>query len=343
MFHHDPCSSVSIRGFLSQYLLPPCLRASVRALILLLLLNLCTLCNLWMPSAQAQELVHARIAVPSMSPEEAEDGTPDLGPGYLFWREDIGPQKLWITMGGLTGGVMLNPDDPNWATIPAEADVVLNQFALKLDDRYRWYANNTKSAWGTGSGDMITIQGGAALMRVLSLTYNAAANTITLDIDAGQAGVAPVVVYTLDLTADPQVWTEVESYTLDPALSGADGRTTATISPHVGDPLGFATFYRFTAPELPPPSINLIANTIITGDLTVSGAIPRAADIDLGVTAHTWGDHAAAGYSSVVLDGAAPATSDAPGTPGTLIQSGNFLYICIAPDTWRRTPLFDWE
>lgn len=35
----------------------------------------------------------------------------------------------------------------------------------------------------------------------------------------------------------------------------------------------------------------------------------------------------------------APATATSPGTPGQITMDNNFLYVCIAKNTWKRTAL----
>lgn len=45
---------------------------------------------------------------------------------------------------------------------------------------------------------------------------------------------------------------------------------------------------------------------------------------------------------SVISFAAAPASPTAAGVRGTLIQNGNYLYICIATNTWRRADLLTW-
>ena len=42
------------------------------------------------------------------------------------------------------------------------------------------------------------------------------------------------------------------------------------------------------------------------------------------------------------LDPQAPLSASAPGEPGTLGWDGDFVYVCIAPDTWKRAALAGW-
>jgi len=222
--------------------------------------------------AQAQPVAFSRIALPYMSQAEANATTPNLGPGYLFWLEETGPGKIFTTLGQGLGYYPINPDLPNWATAPAESPVILGGNYLQLDNRYRWQGNLTNSVWGSNDTPIIRISGNSALVRIDRLLYDSALNRVTLDIDAGAEGATPVVQYTMDLTDDPIVWTEVETYTLAPSITGPDGRTVATISPHQGDPLAFAGFYRVEMQNLAPPKIELLVKTDVTADLEIKDA-----------------------------------------------------------------------
>jgi hypothetical protein len=48
------------------------------------------------------------------------------------------------------------------------------------------------------------------------------------------------------------------------------------------------------------------------------------------------------GDQTIISFTTAPATSTSNGTQGTLIQEGNWLYICVATNTWRRIELLNW-
>lgn len=37
-----------------------------------------------------------------------------------------------------------------------------------------------------------------------------------------------------------------------------------------------------------------------------------------------------------------PASATAPGTQGQLAQDGSYLYICTAPNTWKRVGIATW-
>ncbi len=40
---------------------------------------------------------------------------------------------------------------------------------------------------------------------------------------------------------------------------------------------------------------------------------------------------------------AAPASSSSAGTAGQIAFDSSYLYVCVAANTWRRTPIDDWS
>lgn len=47
-------------------------------------------------------------------------------------------------------------------------------------------------------------------------------------------------------------------------------------------------------------------------------------------------------YTVVDFSSSPPATPTSPGTTGQVIYGGNYLYICVATDTWLRAQLLTW-
>ena len=43
--------------------------------------------------------------------------------------------------------------------------------------------------------------------------------------------------------------------------------------------------------------------------------------------------------SAPVIPTATPASSTAMGAPGTIVYDANYIYVCVATNTWKRTPL----
>ncbi|GEM_PF-1505310 len=220
-------------------------------------------------SAQVVGVV-TRVKIPFMSLTEMEVATPDLSAGFLFYKENT--SELYLTTGDeITPYLRLNPDQVEWSHL-ATREVDMKKQALDFDDRYKLQGTGTYSEWTAQGSPLIRVFGNSLLVRVLSLDHDAAGPTLIMEMDTGGEGLVPEVQYCLDLTAQPQVWTEVENYTLDPASSGSDGRVTATISPHQGAPLDFAPYYRVSLPGVPEsPEVQLLANTYIRGTLALEG------------------------------------------------------------------------
>ena len=40
--------------------------------------------------------------------------------------------------------------------------------------------------------------------------------------------------------------------------------------------------------------------------------------------------------------GTAPSTAASPGSPGTIAFDANYLYVCVATDTWKRVEILTW-
>lgn len=222
---------------------------------------------LFAPLYAQQTAEITRVKIPYMSQTEMDDATPSLDAGYLYYREDT--SELYLTTGNaLEPYYRLNPDQVEWSHL-ATREVDMKENALDFDDRYKLQGTGTYSEWTALGTPLIRVYGNSLLVRILSITYNATGPTVVLEIDTGGEGIAPTVEYSMDLTADPQVWTEVEDYTLSPATSGADGRVTATLNPHQGSPLDFAPYYRVTVPGSESAArVEILANTYIQGSIT---------------------------------------------------------------------------
>jgi hypothetical protein len=59
-------------------------------------------------------------------------------------------------------------------------------------------------------------------------------------------------------------------------------------------------------------------------------------------SAYGWGDHSTEGYLTVAAGGTAPTLATDPGTPGEIRYDADYIYICIATDTWKRAPIATW-
>jgi len=44
----------------------------------------------------------------------------------------------------------------------------------------------------------------------------------------------------------------------------------------------------------------------------------------------------------IVLSDSAPSSADDTGTAGTIVRDDDFIYICVATDTWKRIAIATW-
>lgn len=52
--------------------------------------------------------------------------------------------------------------------------------------------------------------------------------------------------------------------------------------------------------------------------------------------------HKSEDVNSVLAWVPAPASSSAAGTAGQIAYDADYFYVCVATNTWRRTPISDW-
>jgi hypothetical protein len=218
-------------------------------------------------SALAEDAVLREVRIPYLSQSEIEAESGTMPDGLIFTRE--GTYELYVASGGAP--LRVNPPQAEWSHT-ATRTVAMNQQTLSFDGRYDLSGNLTYSAWAARETDIIRVHGNSELTHIISITPSD--TEVVLELDAGASGVTPTVEYTLDLTADPIVWTEVEDYTLSPATSPDNGLMTATIVPHQGSPLDFAPFYRISVPgSYVAPLVEIRGDASVTGSLLVEEGI----------------------------------------------------------------------
>jgi hypothetical protein len=224
---------------------------------------------LWMLTQTGMSVSHgqvtgqiSRLRLPYLS-EAEKANLPTMAEGFVFYLES-NPGSLWITTGNdIAPAIRLNPPQEDWSHSAAR-DIQMNQYALLFDGRYNLRGDGVSSQWDALGTAMIRLTGGVNLVRVISLAYDSGEDEVTLVIDAGQAGVTPTVQWTASLVTPS--WATVSGAVV--SESGADGRSTAVFTPPAA-----VAFYRVQVPEIDPPKIELLANTEITGTLTVSGIL----------------------------------------------------------------------
>jgi hypothetical protein len=68
-----------------------------------------------------------------------------------------------------------------------------------------------------------------------------------------------------------------------------------------------------------------------------------ATDITNWDTAYGWGDHSLEGYLTIADFGTtAPVNANDAGTPGEIRYDANYIYVCVAANTWKRSALSTW-
>ncbi len=92
--------------------------------------------------------------------------------------------------------------------------------------------------------------------------------------------------------------------------------------------LAYAGWRTLSDGTLKPTGTN--TNVEIDGSVSVGGADPLSIDTD--------GD----GDADFTLGTSAPAAADSTGVAGTVFFADDYIYVCIATDTWVRVGLSTW-
>ena len=82
-----------------------------------------------------------------------------------------------------------------------------------------------------------------------------------------------------------------------------------------------------------------ITDSTATGQAAMTAADPAALRDAAGAASGVFPQTT---VEVVDLSASPPATPSSTGTPGQVVYAGNYLYICIATDTWKRAQLMDW-
>lgn len=247
----------------------------------------------------------------------AERTSTVLAKGHLV-ADDADPSLLYIGDGLTEGGVLVTPATGTWDH-SATKDILLNGHRLQLGAGYSLitvgaYAavsgqgeiqtDAGTAAWSINASPMIRVSGENLLVNIDSLAWDNDNQQFVLILNVGANTNPPTIEGASDLVLGD--WAEItEGVTIG---AYAAGYRTVTID---YDAEWDVLFFRAVLDAAGFANIELLANTEITGNLTVSGTIPRSADIDLGVAAHGWGDHAAAGYLTTLPATATQAEAEA--------------------------------
>jgi hypothetical protein len=95
-----------------------------------------------------------------------------------------------------------------------------------------------------------------------------------------------------------------------------------------------------------PPVINLLTFTASGQSASFyfvqGGWNLRRVDLHTHAIADITGLQAALNFSTAITSAAAPATSGSVGSAGSVRYDGDYIYICTASNTWRRTAVTSW-
>jgi len=94
----------------------------------------------------------------------------------------------------------------------------------------------------------------------------------------------------------------------------------------------------------PPTSVNIVDSTA-TGRavLTATNAAAAATAIGLGTTNNVTFSNVTSTGTLIIASPTVPAATNSTGVKGQIAFTNNFLYICVASNTWRRIQLGTWE
>lgn len=67
----------------------------------------------------------------------------------------------------------------------------------------------------------------------------------------------------------------------------------------------------------------------VTGSISATTSVTGASVVSTGVSIN-------------VAQSYTPPSATAGGTEGDIVWDSNYIYLCIAPDTWKRTPIATW-
>ena len=210
---------------------------------------------------------------------------------------------------------------------------------LDLEDRFIWNSNGTNHwSLGTGGDDgvnlyiegsadkLITFKDQSSALGSVKVTFgddvsgNYFADFITLESDWTNG-------YVTTGSAESKFYIKGKGY---------DGSTASGT---------IATFTFKAADGVSIPSVDL-PKTDIDGNLTVSGNTDLV-DVVIDGDATIYNDLSVQGIinattSSIRIRNRTPASATATGTTGTIVYDANYIYVCVATNTWKRVAISTW-
>jgi len=210
---------------------------------------------------------------------------------------------------------------------------------LDLEDRFIWNSNGTNHwSLGTGGDDDVNlyIEGSAdKLITFKDESSELGSVKLTFGDDVGGDYFADFITLESDWTNGYVTTGSAESKFYIKG-KGYDGSTASGT---------IATFTFTSANGVGTPSVDL-PKTDIAGNLTVTGNSDLV-DVVIDGDATIYNDLSVQGIinattSSIRIRNRTPASATATGTTGTIVYDANYIYVCVATNTWKRVAISTW-
>ena len=234
----------------------------------------CAFCGS-LPAQQTGEIKKILVEYAS----DVERTSTVLEKGHLVANDAI-PANLYIGDGETLGGVLVTPDAGEWDH-SATQDILLNGNRLQFGAGYSLisvgaYAalsgqgelqtDEGTSAWSINATNMIRVAAENLLVNVVSLTWDAADEQFVLLLNVGANTNVPTIEGASDLVAGD--WDEIDVGVTVGAYTA--GYRTITID---YDEDWDIIFFRAVLSSSGVARVELLADTVVTGDLDVSGIL----------------------------------------------------------------------
>jgi len=210
---------------------------------------------------------------------------------------------------------------------------------LDLEDRFIWNSNGTNHwSLGTGGDDGVNlyIEGSAdKLITFKDESSELGSVKLTFGDDVGGDYFADFITLESDWTNGYVTTGSAESKFYIKG-KGYDGSTASGT---------IATFTFTSANGVGTPSVDL-PKTDIDGNLTVTGNSDLV-DVVIDGDATIYNDLSVQGIinattSSIRIRNRTPSSATATGTTGTIVYDANYIYVCVATNTWKRVAISTW-
>jgi len=280
---------------------------------------------------------------PTYSPQTALNGFATINPGLnlinstaLSGSQVTGPASNSLTLNGVTSNQFLRSDQ-NASTaynitagggfvvasdLSASLETASNRVAIRTIQNNRdlnFYVNQNGAniaaiAIGASTGT-VTISNSAIVTGTLTAIGAVTANS-TVSIIGTTTLASPMVPQytgTIDIGATAKRFNNVWATTLyGNLIGGLTAVTTFNVT-------GAATL----SSTLSVSGTSTLGNLVVNGTTTVNSSLVSNGNL-------------------IVASSYVPTANTSPGTKGQIIYDGNYIYVCVATNTWRRTSIATW-